>query len=382
LKKEQTKMKKGYVYLSLIGIALCVFVWSCRRETGGTQAIKVGSVLSLTGDLAEYGTRCREGIDLAVDEINAAGGVNGRPLQIVYEDDKGVPTEGVSAFNKLTTVDKVPVVIGAVSSSVTLALEPIATRDQIFLFSPVSSSPKIPGRSKYLYTMWPPDTLEARALAEFATQQLKKSRVAILYVDGEYGLGLMEQFRKRAQELGMQVVSAEAYPLNNKDFRFVIPKLKQANPDVIFLAGYHKEMAFATKEIREAGMDQQILGNTDYEVDELLQIAGKAAEGAVYATPRFNPDQGGTIQKQFAAKFKEKYHKEPSLFQANAYDLVFFIATAFKANGVNAEALVKYVPTIRDYDGASGRTSFTEGGEVVKDITIKTVRDGHFTEWK
>jgi branched-chain amino acid transport system substrate-binding protein len=375
-------MRRKYIYVLLIALVLCVMGFSCKTNPGTSGPIKVGSVLSLTGDLAEYGMRCREGIDMAVEEINANGGINGRPLQVVYEDDKGVPTEGVAAFNKLTTLDKVPVVIGAVSSSVTLAIEPIATRQQIFLFSPVSSSPKIPGKSKYLYTMWPPDTLEARALAEFAKERLNKSKVAILYVDSEYGLGLMEQFRNRAQELGMQVVATEAYPLNNKDFRLVIPKIKQANPDFIFLAGYHKEMAFATKEIREAGMDQQIFGNTDYEVDELLKIAGKAAEGAIYATPRFNPEQGGAIQKQFAAKFKEKHHKDPSLFQANAYDLVHFIAAAFKANGTNGDALVKYVPTIRDYEGASGRTSFTERGEVVKDITIKTVRDGRFTEWK
>lgn len=375
-------MKKGLTYLLLAGFLVSILFSGCKQNTDTVQPIKIGSVLSLTGDLAEYGARCKEGIDLAVDEINSSGGINGRPLQIVYEDDKGIPTEGVAAFNKLITMDKVPVVVGAVSSSVTLALEPIATSERIFLFSPVSSSPKIPGKSKYLYTMWPPDTLEARALAEFANQQLKKSRAAILYVDGEYGLGLMEQFRNRAQELGMQVVAAEAYPLNNKDFRFVIPKLKQVNPDVVFLAGYHKEMAFATKEIREAGMDQQILGNTDYEVDELLQITGKASEGAIYATPRFNPNQGGAAMEQFAAKFRERYHKDPSLFQANAYDLIHFIAIAFKTNGVSSDALVKYVPTIRDYDGASGRTSFTAGGEVVKDISIKTVRDGRFTEWK
>jgi branched-chain amino acid transport system substrate-binding protein len=239
--------------------------------------------LSLTGDLAEYGTRCKEGIDLAVEEINAAGGIDGRPLEVVYEDDKGIPTEGVTALNKLISLDGVTTVMGAVSSSVTLAMEPIATREHVFLFSPVSSSPKIPGKSKYLYTMWPPDTFEARALAEFASQKLGKKRAAILYVDNEYGLGLMDQFAKRASELGLQIVSKEAYPLNNKDFRLIIPKVKQSQPDVLFLAGYHKEMAFATKEIRDSGMTQQILGDTDYEVQELLDIAGQTAEGAIYA---------------------------------------------------------------------------------------------------
>lgn len=375
-------MRRIYIYLLAALILVGSLLISCQKGANTAQPIKIGSVLSLTGDLAEYGNRCKEGIDLAVEEINANGGINGQPLQVIYEDDKGNPPEGVTAFNKLITMDKVPVVVGAVSSSVTLNMEPIATRERVFLFSPVSSSPKIPGKSKYLYSMWPPDTLEARALAEFASKELKKSRAAILYVDGEYGLGLMDQFRKRAEELGIQVVAAEAYPLNNKDFRFVIPKLKQAEPDVIFLAGYHKEMAFATKEIREAGMNQQILGNTDYEVEELLQIAGQAAEGAIYATPRYDPSRGGSAMEKFASKFREKYHKEPSLFQANAYDLINFVAAAFKTHGVSGDALVKFVPTIQNFDGASGRTSFTEGGEVIKDIEIKTVRDGHFAKWQ
>lgn len=362
-------------------MALVMWMMSCHRDSS-TKPIKIGSVLSLTGDLAEYGTRCKEGIDLAVDEINTSGGVNGRPIEIVYEDDKGTPTEGVAALNKLISLDGVSTVVGAVSSSVTLAMEPIATREHVFLFSPVSSSPKIPGKSKYLYSMWPPDTFEARALAEFASQNLKRTRAAVLYVDNEYGLGLMDQFNKRAVELGMQIVAKEAYPLNNKDFRLIIPKVKQSQPDVIFLAGYHKEMAFATKEIRESGMTQQILGNTDYEVQELLDIAGKTAEGAVYATPRYDPNVQGTPMQRFASTFRAKYHREPSLFQANAYDLIKLVVAGFKAKGISGDSLAAFVPTVRDYDGASGLTSFADNGEVVKIISLRTVRNGQFTEWK
>jgi branched-chain amino acid transport system substrate-binding protein len=377
---------RSRVMMVVMVMALVMLMMNCHRDSStkpsSTKPIKIGSVLSLTGDLAEYGTRCKEGIDLAVDEINAAGGINGRPFEVIYEDDKGIPTEGVTALNKLISFDGVSTVTGAVSSSVTLAMEPIATREHVFLFSPVSSSPKIPGKSKYLYSMWPPDTFEARALAEFASQKLGKKRAAVLYVDNEYGLGLMDQFAKRASELGMQIVAKEAYPLNNKDFRLIIPKVKQSQPEVIFLAGYHKEMAFATKEIRESGMTQQILGNTDYEVQELLDIAGQTAEGAVYATPRYDPNVQGTPMERFASKFRAKYHKEPSLFQANSYDLIQLVVAGFKAKGVSGDSLAAFIPTVRDYDGASGLTSFVENGEVVKGITIRTVQNGKFTEWK
>lgn len=361
-----------------VAVGVVVVFLFLARQQGEEKSIQFGAVLPLTGDIAEYGRRCKDGMDLAVEEINAAGGVQGRKLTIIYEDSRGTPRDGVSALQKLIGVDRVKVVVGAVASSVTLAMEPIATKNRVILFSPASSSPKLTGISRYFFRDWPSDVFEATALAEFVRSELKLSSVAVLYVNNDYGLGLKNEFIRRFTELGGSVPVVDTYEQGASDFRTQLAKVKAANPDGAYLAGYHREMAAATKQIRELGIDTQVLGDGDYGVDELLEIAGNSAEGAVFSIPEYDPKTGPEAVKKFAAAFRERYGKEPTNFEANGYDAVKILCQALASVGADTDAVSDYIASLKHYQGASGDISFDEKREVVKPVSIKMVKDGKF----
>ncbi|MGO9199948.1 MAG: ABC transporter substrate-binding protein, partial [Limisphaerales bacterium] len=255
-------------------IALALTACGNRSHPAEKGRVTLGAVLPLTGNIAEYGKRCKAGADYAVAEINSSGGVTGKQIAIIYEDDAGDTRNGVNAIQKLISIDHVNIVVGAVASSVTLAIEPIATRNRVILFSPAASSPKLTGISPFFFRDWPSDVYEATVLAEFVHNDLKLSRVAILYVNNEYGIGLKDEFNKRFLRLQGQVPVIDSYEQNATDFRAQLTKIQTLTPQAIYLAGYHREMAVATRQLRDLGIPAQILGDADYGVQELLQIAG------------------------------------------------------------------------------------------------------------
>ena len=364
----------------IVGLLFALLlVVGCSKKRPEPQKIKIGAVLPLTGEIAEYGKRCKAGMDLALEELNSKGGVNEQDITIIYEDSHGNPKDGVNALQKLISIDGVRIVVGAVASSVTLAMEPISTRNKVILFSPASSSPKLTGISKYFFRDWPSDVLEATVLADFAHSELKIKNVAILYVNNDYGLGLKNELMKRFLELGGQVPVVESYEQGATDFRTQITKIKAKDPNAIYLAGYHREMAVATKQIRELGIDVQILGDADYGVQELLEIAGAASEGAIYSTPEYEPSSGSTSMKRFTKAFRAKHGTEPSIFEANGYDAIKILSQAIADVGMDTDKISDYISSLKNYQGASGDISFGVNGEVSKPVTIKIVKNGKFT---
>lgn len=367
-------MRKGLLIVCL-AISLITGITAALAE----EVYKIGAILPLTGDISEYGERCKKGIDLAVEEINKEGGINGRPVEIIYEDSKGSAKEGVGAAQKLINIDKVKTIIGAVASSVTLAIEPITSQSKVVLVSPASSSPKLTGISPFFFRTWPSDVLEANVLADFAFKKLNVKTVAIIYVNNDYGIGLKDEFKKTFVSLGGKVVFVDGYPQNNKEFRSMLTKARAKKPQAIYLAGYHKEMAFATKQIREMRLKSQILGDADYGIEELLTIAKDAAEGAIYSTPTYEPQKGSKTMIGFADKFKEKYGKEPSIFEANAFDAMKILAISMRNVGDDSKKIADSISHLRNYDGASGLITF-ERGDVKKAIAIKTIKGGRFVD--
>lgn len=364
--------------------ATCIMVFAgllvgCSKSKPSEDVV-LGAVLPLSGDIAEYGKRCKAGIDMAVAEVNASGGINGRSLKVVFEDSRGLPKDGVTTFRKLIDVHHVQAVIGSVESSSTLAMAPIATQERVVLFSPASSSPKLTGLSPFVFRNWPSDVFEAQTLAGFVHKELGIESAAILYVNNDYGVGLKDEFQKRFVQLGGKVTAAETYEQGANEFRSQLAKLKDTNPQALYLAGYHKEMGMASKQARELGIKCQILGDADYGVQELLTIAGSAAEGVVYATPSYDPQSNDTAIRTFADAFRRANGKEASIFEANGYDAVMILASVMKRGAMTGADIAKAIAAIKDYPGAAGNTTFTSG-DVVKPARVMTVRDGKFVEY-
>lgn len=392
MKTTNRSVPRGVFVGAIALLVACVFTASsCKKgpSAGGggpgpqksTGEIRVGAILPLTGDIAEYGKRCKDGMDLAVEEINSQGGAGRPSVSVLYEDDQGVPASGVNAATKLISSDKVNAIVGAVASSVTLAIVPITDKNQVVLFSPASSSPKLSGISKYFFRNWPSDVFEASALAEFAFNELKIKSVAILYVNNEYGIGLQTEFERRFKELGGDIPDIAAYAQASSDFRPYITKALGGHPGAIYLAGYHVDMAKATKQLRQLGFKGQILGDADYGVEELVKIAGKAAEGAIFAAPGYDPGKGDAAMKAFAEKFKTKYNRDPSQFEANAYDALKLIVEAGRSEGFNGDGIAKWLATVKDYPGAAGKTTILSNGDVVRPTQIRMVKKQQFVDY-
>ncbi len=363
-------MKRWIVFLLIL-----LVLFGCERREKGKEeekSYKIGVLLPLTGNIGEYGERVRKGIELAREEIRDI------KIEVVYEDTQGIPRLGISGAKKLVDVDKVRYIIGAVSSSVTLAVEPITTRKKVLLFSPASSSPKLSGISPYFVRNWPSDDLEAKAMAKFAYGNLNIRNVVIFYVENDYGLGLKDTFKNTFETLGGKVLGAERYSLNNVDFRAFISKYKDKFPDIdaFYIGGYHREMASFVKQLRELGYRGTILAATNFSVPEAIKLAGKYAEGVYVSTPYIDFSRGRA--KEFYEKFKKKFGYEPSQFEANGYDALMLIAEGIKQYDYeDTLEVANYIKSLKNYEGAGGIMSFTEKGDVIKPIAIKIVQNGN-----
>ncbi len=366
-------MFKKISYLVFITFLLI----SCNNSVKDKNSIKIGAVLPLTGDIAEYGQRVKKGIDLAIQEINSQN--TSVSIDVIYEDSEGKPNKGLFAAQKLLSDGKVEIIIGAVSSTVTLAIEPLTTKKKVILFSPAASNPKLTGISPYFLRNWPSDVLEAKVLSDYAYKSLNISSVSILYVNNDYGIGLMNEFKQNFESLGGKVKAIETYNQAEVDFRSQLSNIKLNEPDAIYLAGYHKEMANATIQIFELGIDSQILGDADYGVQELLEITGNSSEGAIFVIPE--TDDNNSTALKFKNAFKDKYNSEPSIFEANGYDCIKLIFDALQSGCDNNSDIVDLINNLKNYGGAFGKLTFSEG-DVIKPISIMKVQDNSFVKIK
>jgi branched-chain amino acid transport system substrate-binding protein len=215
-------------------------------------------------------------------------------------------------------------------------------------------------------------------MAEFAYSRLGVKKVAVLYINNDYGVGLKNVFEKRFTELGGSIISTESYEQSSSDFRTQLSKLKTLNAEAIYLPGHTKELGQILKQAKELGIKVQFLSVVGFESPQTLQIAGDAAEGVIYTAPAFDPKSADKLGKQFVTKYRNKYGRDPENFAAHAYDAMNIIAVAIKEGGYSSEGIKKSLHKIKNYPGVSGLTTFDENGDVEKPAMLKTVRDGQF----
>ena len=340
------------------------------------ETITIGSTLDLTGPNAVYGDQVREGINLAVSEINNAGGINGKPIEILFQDSKSNPSDAVTNANRFISINGVEVIIGEISSNATIALVSVAEENDIFLFAPASSSPDLANISENFARNWPSGNAEAGSAAEFAFNHQNHQTAMILYVNSYYGQGLNRTFRSVFGAAGGEVISSESFEVDETNFRQIFSRVRSQQPDVVYLAGNPREMGRAIRQMRELGIETPVISNTGFLQSDCLSIAGSAAEGVIIPTPSYDPSaaEEGRIST-FYENFKKEYDKEPSLIHANSYDAIYLIADAIKEVGYNGVSIAEYLRNKKEFDGAAGLVSFTDG-EVEVPITFKIIKNG------
>lgn len=362
---------------------LFVFLLFCFcTESGEQKEARIGAILPLTGDAASWGQSGKEGIELAISEINSKGGIGGKKLSIIYEDTQAQPEKGASATVKLATVDKVPAIVGDLISATTLAAAPIAERNKVVLLSPTASAPKITEAGKFIFRIWPSDLAEGIAIANFAAQKLMLKKIGVLYIQNDYGIGLKDVFEKEFVKLGGRVTDSVSYKPEETDFRSQLTKLVKQNPEAIYLISYYKDAGLALKQARQLNVKARFLGTTAIQEPKLFEIAGDAADGVIYPlSSGYDPRNQDEVVKAFINKFKEKFGKEPSFVQAQCYDAVSIIAFAMSKGNPAGPDIQKALETLKDYHGTTGTISFDENGDVQKPTMIKIIKGKDFVDY-
>jgi branched-chain amino acid transport system substrate-binding protein len=357
----------------LICIALLLTLSACKHQT--VTPLSIGAILPLSGPSGQYGKWAQNGLELAREEINAEGGINGHPLEIIYEDDQATPRLAASAMQKLATVDKVPIVFGSWSSSSTLAEAPIAEQSHVVVIS-LGASSQIREAGDYIFRMFPDGRIFMRSLAPFAYKRLGLRRVAILYVNNDFGIDLAKSFRADFEAQGGTIVSEDGFKQGETDFRSLLTKARTAKPDGYFVPAY-TEIAQLLKQAKGLGIKSQFMAVATFDNPDILQVAGDSAEGVIYPY-YFDPASQASAVQQYQAKYEKHFGKQSEGFAALSYDGLKILALALRQCGSDANCVKRYLYDLKPYHGVTGTTEFDDKGDVVKPILMKTVDKGRF----
>jgi len=368
----------GISVVVIVALAIVLFITQTKKEP---EVIKIGAILPLTGELASHGEDAKKGIDLAVEIINEQGGVRSHKVFVTYEDDRMQPKEGVSAFLKLVTTYKVQVVLGGIGSSVALAIAPIAQENNVVFLSPTASHSRLPLVGNYIFRIWSSDIFEGKKMSENAYNKLNLKKIAILFVNNDFGQGISEIFTGEFERLGGVVVSKDSYEQGDTDFRAHLHRIKELKPDAVYLPGYYQEVAKILKQAKELNINSQFLSTTPVENPKLLELAGNSAEGLIYTRPSFDPKNPSENYIKFVNLYRSKYHIDPGVAAAYSYDAINIILQSIEQGGFRSSEIRDAIAQIKDYPGVTGKISFDDNGDVIREFVLFTIRNGKFVRY-
>jgi branched-chain amino acid transport system substrate-binding protein len=347
------------------------------------QEIVIGVIAPLTGSKAEQGMQFKEGAELAVADLNKAGGVLGRQLRLEILDDEGQPKNAAAAAQKLAANRSVVGVIGPSSTASCRAALPILERARLVTISPSASTASLVTDHKYMYLMSPPIPFYGPLVPRFAQQELGAKKIAIVKVKDDWGLGVSRVTQEYARQHGMTVVAEVEYAQGDRDFKTHVTAVKDKSPDVVILNTHYTEGAIITKQARELGLTVPIVGQGTNVYPQYVEIAGQAAEGAIgWVDFLASLDDPGV--KRAVAKFQVAFGKPPLNYHVTAYDGVQVIVDAVKkvGNTEDREAIARTVGQLRDFPGLVGKVSYDAQRLPVREVFWTTVKDGQWVLYR
>lgn len=361
--------------LRALGVLAALALSACQPAAPTDEGpIKVGFIGPLTGDAASYGKDTLNGATLAVDEINAAGGINGRQIELIAEDGRCTGTDAASAAQKLINVDKVVAILGGQCSGETLAAAPIAEAAKVVMLSSLSSSPDVTDAGEYIYRDYPNDALKTKAMAGLFTQKGYK-KIAVITENTDFAVAFRDSLKTEVPEGA--IVFDEVVDPNTKDFRSLMTRLNDIDFDVFFPNGQSPAVIAAMlQQLREQGLEQPAVSHDVGQDKTVIEIAGDAAEGLEAITV---PAVSET--SDFGKKFVEEYGSAQGAmaFAAHAYDAAMVMAEAMVANGATSEGIKSYFDSMDGYSGVVGEFSFDSNGDVLGiPYVLWEVQDGEF----
>lgn len=347
-------------------------------EDPNPPTIKIGILASLSGGGAVYGLAMKEGADLAAEEINSKGGVLGKPLELVYRDDKNDMGENGHQTVKLLFEDKVWAIIGSVHSGCTHVAARITLKAETPQLTTVSTDPTVQMiGSPWMFRCLADDRAQGRAIARLVFDIHGKKRVGLFQQNNRYGKMGGKTIAQIASQRGTPLIFKNFFETGQKDFSQQIAVLKQYNPDAIIIWGLYSEAAELVKSIRAAGYSTPIYGADGLVSPDFIKIAGKAAEGTIVTYP-FDDTRNDPVTQRFIQTFQKKYGKKPDSFAAHAYDAVYLMARAIEIGGLNKARIRDALASTKDFHGVTGFISFNEYNDDPREVIFAIVENAEF----
>ena len=364
-----------------VAVAATLVAAACGSEQSGGAAapIRIGHFASLTGDTATFGRSTDNGIRMQIDEVNGRGGVLGRPLELVTEDDRSVTEEARTAAQKLLQRDQVVALLGEVASSRSLAAAPEAQRARVPMISPASTNPRVTEVGDYVFRACFIDPFQGAVMAKFAGETLGAKRVAILFdFKQDYSVGLADFFRKTFQSMGGEIVADERYTSGDIEFRAQLTKIRATHPDAIFVPGYYTEAGLIAKQARELGITAPLLGGDGWDSTRTLEIGGAAVEGNFFSN-HYAADSDSPLVQAFVKKYRAKYGEVPDAMAVLGYDAAGILVDALgRAGTTEGPKLRDAIAATKDYAGVSGTITMDAQRNARKDAVVIEIKDGGF----
>ncbi len=375
---------KGLIVL--IGAGLFAGCAGGDKSTGSgseNENFVVGFAAPLTGDSSQFGIMLKMGAELYVDEINKAGGINGRMMKLNAQDDAGKAEQAQTVATTLASDNSVLAVVGHYNSSCSLAGKGIYSQAGMVMFSPGSTNVEVTKDTEYVFRNIFTDAFQGKSLATYSAKVLGKKNAAILFDNDDYGAGLKDSYKASAEGMGLNVITELAYNQNAPDFRSQLTTIQgmQPAPDVLLIAGLYTQAANIARQARDLGMETQFIGGDGIFSQELIKLGGEATEGTFVSCP-FLFDLGGEKAKKFADTFRDKYDMEPDAWAALSYDATAMICEGIKQNGFTREAVLTYLQGVDSpqtaYPGVIGETFFDKEGDCLRPVQMAQVKGGKF----
>ena len=356
----------------------------CKPSGGGAGTgtdIPVGEFASLTGSEAAFGRASHNGTVLAIEQLNAAGGVLGKQFKLITEDNQSKDGESATAVKKLISRDKVVAILGEVASGRSLEAAPICQQYKVPQISPSSTNPKVTEMGDYVFRVCFVDPFQGTVMAKFAAKTLKAKKVAVLTdVGAPYSVGLGTFFKERFVADGGTVVAEQKFTKDDKDFKAQLTAIKSQAPDAIFVPAYYGQVTLIVMQARELGITVPLFGGDGWEAPELLQGPGAAAalEGCYFST-HFSPDQDSPRAKEFVKAYEAKFGAKPDAMAALGYDSALLLSDAIKrAGSAEPEKLRSVLAATKDFDGVTGKMTLNDKRNAEKSAVIIGIKGGKF----
>jgi branched-chain amino acid transport system substrate-binding protein len=378
-------IRKRFVLAKLVVLALMpVFVWGlgCPWAMAAGDTVKIGLSAPLTGDWAEYGNDFKRAVTMVIDRINRMGGVRGRQVVLAVEDSRGDPKESVLIAEKFVTDPQVIAEIGDFSSSSCMAAAPVYEKAQMVQLSPTASHMDFTKKGEFMFRVVATQGFEGPYNARWAVNELGKKKIATIYINNDWGVDANKYFTQEARKLGADIVAEEAFVPGEKDFTAILSKLKQLDPELIYLPTFYADAAAILNQAKRMRFNPVVLANSSLFSAKTIELGGDAVEGLMIPANYFSADPRPAAQ-EFTREYQALYGAEPDQFAALAYDAANLMIAALNMEGVDDRAKVREgLLSLKGFQGATGSISYAEGRDPQKDLVKITIKNGQWVLYK